>query len=707
MPPERIYRFNGVVVDVAAMRACRGTAELSLEPKTFRLLQFLIENRERVLSKEVIFETVWEGQAVSDNALTRAVAQIRKALDDDPRNPRYIDTVPTIGYRFIGTLEAEQTAAQPVARPATRKYWPWAVLAVALTALLFAAIGRWAPRWRSGSGETLDEASLTQVTASTAADITPSLSPDGSQVAYSSDKDGSFEIYVKTLAPGSREVRLTTDENDNFEPAWSPDGRQIAYCSRKKGGIWLIPAFGGTARRLTEFGSWPAWSPDSARIVFESQVSGDFSQVGFAAMPPSTLWVVSAQEGSAPKQLTHAGNPSGGHGAPTWSPDGMHIAFSSTSTSFGEIWSVPAGGGAPQRLVPGGGYDPVYGPGGHYLYFSQGWTNSGRLMRVALKNDGAVDGKPELVRDTGSVIYRGLHFSANGQQLVFSAVAASNNLQSIHVSTRSGEATGGPIALTGDTAVRKTSPRFSPGGGQIAYTVMQTGEDIAVWVVGADGKNAHPLGVTATNGLLAGWMRAGNRIGFVGEQNQQTGQKLLEAFDLDAGTTAVLRRFGFNDAPLRLSPDGKNVAYGSRQGGAVNVWVAPMNGAPARQLTFGKALMSYPCWSPDGKTIAFEDGDAIGIVPAEGGPVTRLTPNDIPRFIGDWSPDGEKIVYAAQRNGVWNIWWVSRRTKQEKQITHYTSDNTYVRYPAWSPRDNQIVYEFAQTTGNIWTMKVR
>jgi len=206
--------------------------------------------------------------------------------------------------------------------------------------------------------------------------------------------------------------------------------------------------------------------------------------------------------------------------------------------------------------------------------------------------------------------------------------------------------------------------------------------------------------------VLPGWLPPDGTLTFQGEQNSQ---KVIEAIDLNTGTTSVLREFGENDAPLRLSPDGKHVAYGERPGGALNVWVAPIKkeDGPAKQLTFGNGLMSYGCWSPDGKTIAFEDEFRIAVVPSTGGPVTELTADHHPSFPNDWAPDGDKIVFAGLRNGVWNVWWVSRSTRQEHQVTHYTRENIQLIYPSWSPRGDQIVYEYTETTGNIWLMKVK
>src|SRR6202166_3910513 len=95
------YRFNGVEIDAQNLRVTVGSETRPLEPKSFRLLLFLVENAGRVLPKDEIMAVVWPDTFVSDNSLARAITQIRKALDDDPKAPKYIETVPTVGYRFI------------------------------------------------------------------------------------------------------------------------------------------------------------------------------------------------------------------------------------------------------------------------------------------------------------------------------------------------------------------------------------------------------------------------------------------------------------------------------------------------------------------------------------------------------------------------------------------------------------------------------
>jgi TolB-like protein/DNA-binding winged helix-turn-helix (wHTH) protein len=150
METRRVYHFDGVTLDLEAMRLWRDGREVALEPKSFYLLEFLILNRERVVSKEEIFRVIWKDVVVSDNALTRAITQIRKALKDDPRKTRFIETVPKVGYRFTGSLETAQpervehvhSAEAPDRRGLTGKTVRIASL-VGCICIAVAAAGRW------------------------------------------------------------------------------------------------------------------------------------------------------------------------------------------------------------------------------------------------------------------------------------------------------------------------------------------------------------------------------------------------------------------------------------------------------------------------------------------------------------------------------------------------------------------------------------
>ena len=110
-----IFRFDRFQADDTAFRLLADGAPVSLEPKALRLLLYLIQNRGRLVRKQELLDTVWAEAAVSESALTRSVGLLRKTLDDDSRKPRFIETVPTAGYRFIAQVE---TTAAP--EPTTR-----------------------------------------------------------------------------------------------------------------------------------------------------------------------------------------------------------------------------------------------------------------------------------------------------------------------------------------------------------------------------------------------------------------------------------------------------------------------------------------------------------------------------------------------------------------------------------------------------------
>jgi DNA-binding winged helix-turn-helix (wHTH) protein/tetratricopeptide (TPR) repeat protein len=156
---NRSYRFDNVEIDVQNLRVTVGSEIRPLEPKSFRLLLFLVENAGRVLPKEEIMAAVWPDIFVSDNSLARAITQIRKALDDDPKAPRYIETVPTVGYRFVGDCKEEQnpaaapdatdrrdahvTASASAPAPARVRPYRWAAIAGAAVAVIGLAAGGW------------------------------------------------------------------------------------------------------------------------------------------------------------------------------------------------------------------------------------------------------------------------------------------------------------------------------------------------------------------------------------------------------------------------------------------------------------------------------------------------------------------------------------------------------------------------------------
>ena len=347
---------------------------------------------------------------------------------------------------------------------------------------------------------------ITRVTTWSGLDVQPSFSPDGNSIAYSSNHGGNFEIYVKQLAPGGREVPLTSDGEQNFQPAWSPDGKSIAYYSKNRGGIWIVPALGGVARQLTEFGSGPEWSRDGSLLVFQSDGNPD---LGGGSVGSSTIWTV-ASDGGTPKQITKIGNPVGGHVAPVWSPDGKRVAFVALNFFTLQIWSVSSDGGDAKLLVQSrGSSDPFFSPDGENIYF----TINTALWRMPVSpTTGEKSGEPVMVADMGLGRIRQLVVSADGKKIAYSLQTETSNIFSLQVSPKTGEATGPGVALTNETATRNAQPMFSPDGRRIAFVERHKGSNSDIWLIDADGKNRTQLTTESVTNSQPNWFPDGEII---------------------------------------------------------------------------------------------------------------------------------------------------------------------------------------------------
>lgn len=108
-----VFLFDDIRVEPATFRAFKAGQGIQVEPKALRLLLFLIENRGRLIEKEEILNTIWSGAYVTENALTREIGKLRKLLGDDPKAPKYIQTVHTRGYRFIAELHEAPGEERP------------------------------------------------------------------------------------------------------------------------------------------------------------------------------------------------------------------------------------------------------------------------------------------------------------------------------------------------------------------------------------------------------------------------------------------------------------------------------------------------------------------------------------------------------------------------------------------------------------------
>jgi len=125
--------------------------------------------------------------------------------------------------------------------------------------------------------------------------------------------------------------------------------------------------------------------------------------------------------------------------------------------------------------------------------------------------------------------------------------------------------------------------------------------------------------------------------------------------------------------------------------------------------TFERQGASHPNVSGEGQWINYSvlgNPRQIGIMDRNGGHQERLTDDSDVHFPGSFSADNRRISYASYRDGVWNLWWIDRITRERRQLTHLTSYGPYVRYPAWRPGSGEIVYEYSQVKGNVYLLNL-
>ena len=230
---------------------------------------------------------------------------------------------------------------------------------------------------------------VTQLTTDPASEIQPVLSPDGKQVAFASNRNGTWDIYVMGI-DGKSIRQVTNGGGDSLHPAWGPGGTRLAYCCRSPQSgqweLWVIGLDAPEARQFIGQGVFPTWSPKEDLIAYQRPRGRDRQLYG--------IWTVRLVNGEPSLPTLVASSPDTAYLSPAFSPDGKRLAFTAVSSDLAEgstdIYSVEVNGGGLQQLTkgPGGKFSPTWV--GDRIYFSFGRGGQENIWSVQADTPGPV-----------------------------------------------------------------------------------------------------------------------------------------------------------------------------------------------------------------------------------------------------------------------------------------------------------------------------
>src|SRR5262245_10205634 len=298
---SQVIRFSTFEVDLQAQELRKAGLRLKLSGQPFQVLAILLERPGTVVTREELQKRLWPDTFVDvDHNLNTAINKIREALGDSSENPRFVETLPRRGYRFIAPINerdelagdryAEESVSASSGPSVPSRILRYSVMAVLLSTTAGSAFLIYKRPQFSGSSK---PRALTRLTFGVGLQMEPTWSPDGRYIAYTSDRDGKFDVWVQQVS-GGNPVRVTHTPGNNWQPSWSPDGKYIAYRSEgDQPGLFVIPALGGEGleKRISSFGYRPRWSPDSSQILYQTLVGlpspkNSFYVVGLDGSPP-------------------------------------------------------------------------------------------------------------------------------------------------------------------------------------------------------------------------------------------------------------------------------------------------------------------------------------------------------------------------------------------------------------------------------------
>jgi len=509
---------------------------------------------------------------------------------------------------------------------------------------------------KDGNGEIYRQViggNIERLTFEPASDFDPSLSPDGTKIAFVSGRvRGTFDIYIMNIK-SPKQRRLTFSFRIDIHPSWAPDGKRIAFASERDGDldIYTMDAKGQKVTQLTDSpgdDSQPDWSPNGKKLVFTSDRDGGVAQV----------YLLDIQTGLQ-QRLTNS------HYItqhPRWSPDGKQIAFLSGAFEdmprrFRQIWIMKRDGTNVEALVVDGegNYEPSFSPNGKRIAFTS-WRNDNRdiysvnidtklLTRLTHHPDS--DYAPD--------------WSPDGERIIFVSHRTGNaDIHMMNVNVKK------VINLTRSEG-GEGMPAWSPKGDKIAFVrYLGDGNQSEIYVMDSNGNNQVKVADTPVLNLSPTWSPQGNKIAFVNfpdwpDLNIEHSRVYI--IDADGQNKQLLfeQPEGFIQK-ISWSPDGKQIIFtDTKQRVGTKVCLIDIITRNIREIA--PPSVHDVSWSPNGQEIAFSAlppfvppkfrhgiyfMDSSGNIQRTIWPPPHLSFEYLERFT--WSPDGRKILVSSNGN---------------------------------------------------------
>lgn len=663
-----LLRFSSFELDLRAGELRKHGLKVKLQDQPFQILAFLLEKPGEIVTREQLRDRLWSADTFVDfdHSLNSAVKKLRQALNDDPDVPRFIETLPRRGYRFIaplrdtfsaeddagdsprnGTSPVDSSAAAPVpgTLPAVTGHPHWKLWAAgALGFALALSLVAWFRPGRAPSLASAPPVLLVPLTTYSGHWSKVSFSPDGNQVAFSwhGESHGDFvDIYVKQIGV-EKPLQITSNFGYNISPAWSPDGRYIAFLHVKHGerpGLYLVPALGGPPRKLFDFepsiNCTPglSWSPDGRYLLFPDR----------SADQPCSIRQFSVDD-LRMKQITSPPVPSTGDYDAQYSPDGTSIAFIRNTKDVEDIYVIPVSGGSPRRLT----FD-------NRLMTGLAWTPTSKEIVFSSNRGGATwglwrisaaGGTPERVSVGSERAYMPC-ISPKGNRLVYASGSWNENIWRIPIG--SGHRTG-KAELFIFSNMQEEGPQYSPDGQHIAFQSTRSG-NFEIWRADANGSNLVQL--TSFGGPLTGtprWSPDGRQISFDTRPGPHPNVFVIGA---DGGPSRRFVNDSADEGVASWSHDGRRIYFASNRGGNWQVWKRTVDGGQPAQVTSKGGFAALE--ARDGKSIYYTKFNEPGIfqVPVDGGQEVKVVDDPPGSFWGYFGvgPDGLYIVEEIGTNG--------------------------------------------------------